>query len=137
MSDYNIDKTEELERMDPFLNRQKWRPKYIKATLLGLLTSIIVAIILAAIAIWWETELMILLIIGAVLVAGTIHLFVPKETIIGAIIGAILCPVTYLLYQFIMAIFGYYYEDRTNFWWMLGGSVILGAYLGYNRESND
>lgn len=137
MSDYNIDKIKELERGDSFSNKQKWRPQYIKATLFGLVSSIVVAIILAALAIWWETELMILLIVGAILVAGTIHFFVPKETIIGAIIGGILCPVTYLMYQFIMTVFGYYYEDSTNFWWMLGGSVILGGYLGYNKENND
>lgn len=33
--------------------------------------------------------------------------------------------------------FGYSYESDNTVWWMLGGSVILGAYMGYNKESND
>lgn len=74
--------------------------------------------------------------LGAASVAGTIHCFVPQNSVIGAIIGAILCPATYLMYQFIMAMYGYYYEADNTFWWMLGGSVIIGAYFGYNK-SND
>ena len=135
MSDYNIDKinTSDLGMSAPTPKK----PKYWVAVFAGLGVSIIVAIVLAVLGIWLEAEYAMILIIGAALVAGTIHNFVPENSMPGAIIGAILCPITYILYQIIMAMFGYSYESDNTVWWMLGGSVILGAYMGYNKESND
>lgn len=74
---------------------------------------------------------------GAIAVGVTIRYFVPEESIIGAVIGAVLCPATYLLYQFIVVVFGYYYADNPDFfWWMLGGSVLAGAYFGYGGNND-
>ncbi len=110
---------------------------YLMAVLAGLGVSIIVAIVLAAIGIWLESEFAIVLIIGAILVGAVIHKFVPNKSIAGAIIGAILCPTTYFLYQVFMAMFGYYYEDGdTIFWIMLVGSFFYGAYMGYNPDND-
>jgi len=55
---------------------------------------------------------------------------------VGAIRGFVLCPLTYFLYQIILSSQGYYYEaDGESF--ILIGSAIAGAYLGYNKEDND
>ena len=113
------------------------KPNYMMAALAGLGVSVLVAIALAAIGIFLEAEYIIALIIGAVLVGVVIHNFVPNKSIGGAILGAILCPATYFLYQVFMAMFGYYYEGNDNtFWWMLAGSFIYGAYMGYNNDND-
>ena len=57
-------------------------------------------------------------------------------SMVGAIRGFVLCPLTYFLYQIILSSQGYYYEaDGESF--ILIGSAIAGAYLGYNKEDND
>ena len=50
-----------------------------------------------------------------------------------------LCPATYFIYQIIVNSFGYDYEKdaNTTFYIMLGTSVIVGAYFGYNNISDD
>lgn len=132
MSEYNIDKnTNRFEETTSFVEE---KPKYLIAILAGLGASIVVSIILAVIGIWLETEYMLVLAFGIAVVAGIIHIFVPENSFVGALIGAILCPTTYFLYQLIMAIFGYYYEDGSTFWVMLVVSIILGAWLGYNND---
>lgn len=137
MSEYNIDKATEVSQQ---INNTPYpqRPQYLTAFLAGLGVSVVVAIALAAIGIWLETEYIIALIIGAVLVGVVIHKFVPSKSIGGAILGAILCPTTYFLYQVFMAMFGYYYEGGDNtFWFMLVGSFIYGAYMGYNNDNDE
>ena len=128
MSEYNIDNN--------ILGKSSEnKPNYLIATLAGFGTSVLVAIALTAIGIWLEAEYILVLVIGAVLVGVVIHNFVPNKSIAGAILGAILCPATYILYQVFMAMFGYSYEENDNyFWWMLAGSFIYGAYIGYNNE---
>jgi len=130
MSDYNVNN-------DLLGKSGDEKPNYMMAALAGLGISVLVAIALAAIGIWLETEYALALIIGAVLIGMVIRNFVPSESIGGAVLGAILCPATYFLYQSFMAIFGYAYESNDNiFWWVLAGSFIYGAYMGYNG-SND
>ena len=130
MSDYNVN-NELLEK-----NTAK-KPNYMMAALAGLGVSVLVAIALAVIGIWLEAEYILVLIIGAVLVGLVIHNFVPNKSFGGAILGGILCPATYFLYQVFMAMFGYYYEgDDNTFWWMLAGSCIYGAYMGYNKDND-
>lgn len=136
MSGYNINNNN-LNFNESSSSEDK-KPKYLLAFFAGLGVSIIVAIIMALVGMWLETEFILVLALGAVIVSVTIHHFVPQNSKIGAVIGAILCPATYFLYQFIMAIFGYYYEDGGNtFWWMLIGSVVLGAWMGYNDGSEN
>lgn len=115
---------------------QHRKPHYGLAILAGLGTSVLVAIVLAVIGIACEGEYMLLLIAGAIIVGLVVRVFVPAHTIGGAAIGAILCPLTYFLYQIIIAIFGYYYEDDSNFWFILIGSVIYGAYVCYKKEED-
>ena len=64
--------------------------------------------------------------------------FVPEHSIGGAIIGAIICPLTYFLYQFIMAVYGYTYEEdgESTFWILLIGSAIYGAYICYSKSDD-
>ena len=130
MSDYNIN--------NDLLNKSsEKKPNYIMASLAGLGVSVVVAIILAVIGIWLEAEYILVLALGAVAVGMVIHNFVPKKSIAGAILGAIFCPATYFIYQVFMAMFGYYYEgDDNTFWWMLAGSFIYGAYMGYNNDND-
>ena len=136
MSGYNINNNN-LNFNESSSSEDK-KPKYLLAFFAGLGVSIIVAIIMALVGMWLETEFILVLALGAVIISVTIHHFVPQNSKIGAVIGAILCPATYFLYQFIMAIFGYYYEDGGNtFWWMLIGSVVLGAWMGYNDGSEN
>lgn len=136
MSEYNIDKINNPNSTNVG-NTSSEQPKYGLAFFAGLGVSVIVGIILAVLGIWLESESVLALTLGALAVAGTIHCFVPQNSKIGAIIGAILCPTAYLIYQFIMAIYGYYYEDGDSyFWFMLIGSVILGAWMGYNNEND-
>ena len=136
MSGYNINNNN-LNFNESSSSEDK-KPKYLLAFFAGLGVSIIVAIIMALVGMWLETEFILVLALGAVIVSVTIHHFVPQNSKIGAVIGAILCPATYFLYQFIMAIFGYYYEDGGNtFWCMLIGSVVLGAWMGYNDGSEN
>ena len=136
MSGYNINNNN-LNFNESSSSEDK-KPKYLLAFFAGLGVSIIVAIIMALVGMWLETEFILVLALGAVIVSVTIHHFVPQNSKIGAVIGAILCPATYFLYQFIMAIFGYFYVDGGNtFWWMLIGSVVLGAWMGYNDGSEN
>lgn len=130
MSEYNIN--------NDLLNKSGQRkPNYLMATLAGLGASFLVVIALAAIGIWLEAEYILVLVLGAVLVGVVIHNFVPNKSIAGAILGAILCPATYFLYQVFMAMFGYYYEGGDDtFWWMLAGSFVYGAYMGYNNGND-
>lgn len=130
MSEYNINN-------DLLNNSSPKKPNYFMASLAGLGASVLVAIALAAIGIWLEAEYLLVLALGAVLVGVVIHNFVPNRSIAGAILGAILCPATYFLYQVFMAMFGYYYEGGDNtFWLMLAGSFVYGAYMGYNNEND-
>ena len=119
-------------------NEPEKKPNYIMAFLAGFGTSVIVGIVLALLGIWAESEYMIALIIGAVIVAAVIKHFVPRQSIGGAIIGAILTPATYFIYQAIMAMNGYAYEKdgESWFWFLLIGSVVLGAFMGYNNDDD-
>ncbi len=115
------------------------KPKYSLAFLAGLGTSVIIAIILSLLAVWLEAEYWYVLVIGAVIVSLPIKSLVPNCSMVGAIMGFILCPLTYFLYQIILSTQGYYYESdgESTFWFMLLGSAVAGAYLGYNKEDND
>ncbi len=110
------------------------KPRYGKAILAGAITCLVVASILALIGIWSEAEYWWALIIGASVVAFAIKLYVPHQSGGGALIGAILCPSTYLIYQFIIALFGYSYESdgTATFWIILIISIFVGAWMGYN-----
>lgn len=139
MSEYDIDKLNNLTSKSASQTTQleeDKKPNYLMAFLAGFGTSVIVGIGLSILGIWAESEYMIALIIGAVIVASVINHFVPHKSIGGAIIGAILTPATYFIYQIIMASYGYAYEKDGDmwFWFLLIGSVILGAYMGYNKN---
>lgn len=140
MSEYDINKLNNPIPEEPTTNvsnEVEKKPNYMMAFLAGFGTSVIVGIVLALIGIWTESEFMIVLCIGAFIVASVIRNFVPRQSIGGAIIGAILTPATYFIYQVIMAINGYSYEKDGNswFWFLLIGSVVLGAVMGYNNDN--
>lgn len=119
--------------------REPQKPKYSLAFLAGLGTSVIIAIILSLLAIWIEAEYWYVLTIGVSLVGLPIKSLVPNCSMVGAIMGFILCPLTYFLYQIILSSQGYYYEGdgESTFWFILISSAINGAYLGYNKENKD
>ena len=78
MSEYNIDNN--------ILGKSSEnKPNYLIATLAGFGNSVLVAIALTAIGIWFEAEYILVLVIGAVLVGVVIHNFVPNKSIVGAI----------------------------------------------------
>lgn len=133
MDNYNIDQLNNgLGSMPP-----ERKPKYVMAVLAALVASVIVGILLAFAGIIFQREFIIVLAIGAIIVSFAIKQFVPHYSVGGAIIGAIFTPLTFLIYQLGMLIYGYSYEDGGRFWFMLIGSVILGAYIGYNKHSDD
>jgi hypothetical protein len=139
MSEYDIDKLNSPIQEDTITNvpnEVEKKPNYLMAFLAGFGASVIVGIVIALIGMWTESEYMIVLCIGAVIVASVIKHFVPRKAIGGAIIGAILTPATYFIYQTMMAFNGYYYEKDgdTWFWFLLIGSVILGGFMGYNND---
>lgn len=141
MSDYNTNKLNNPDQSTEnnyVPNNSEPEARYGMAFLAGLGASVIVAAILATIGIWLEAEYWYALIIGAALVGGAIRSFVPSHSVGGAILGGILCPATYFIYQFIMAIFGYSYEGdgESTFWWMLGISAVVGLYLGYHKDDD-
>lgn len=140
MENYNLDKlnnpTSEAQNAQESTPEPQ-KPKYGIAILCGLGASVLVAIVLAVIGIVTESEYIIALVFGAVLVGLAVRNFVPAHTIGGAVIGAVLCPLTYFLYQMFMAMFGYYYVDGdSTFWFLLIGSVIYGAYIGYHKDDD-
>jgi MFS family permease len=141
MSEYDINKiddtTQQIDAGGTYQAPEN-KPNYTMAFLAGLGASVLVGIALAAIGIWLESEYMLALCIGAVIVATVIGRFVPRKSIGGAIIGAILTPATYFIYQSIMAFYGYSYEKDgdTWFWFLLIGSAVFGAYMGYNNNDD-
>lgn len=139
MSEYNFDNLNNPATVESNYNEQyeaDKKPQYIKAFFAGLGTSILVGIILAVIGIWAESEYILALIVGAIIVVSVIRSFVPEHSVGGAVIGAILTPTAYLIYQFIMASYGYVYAENgdTTFWFMLIGSIIAGAWITYSKD---
>jgi hypothetical protein len=130
MSDYNINFSEKSTSG----NSNQQEPKYALAFFAGLGVAVLIAIILAVVAISAEKEYDLLVVIGAIVVGLPIRALVPSRSVGGAVIGAICCPATFLLYQFMNNIFGYYYEDSSMFWIGLVCSILYGAYIGYNKD---
>lgn len=120
----------------PEFNTQITMPSYGKAVLAGIGTSIVVAGLLAFITILLEAEYVIVLCIAASLVAFPIQSFVPKNSFRGAMIGGILCPLTYFAYRIIFSIAGYYFESEGEYTLLMTliVSCAFGSYLGYNKE---
>lgn len=142
MSEYNMNK---LNNPEPIRNEsdnkstpEQNKPQFGMALLAGFGAAVIVAIILAILGIITGSEYIIVLVIGAILVGVAVKNFVPAHSIGGALIGAILCPLTYFLYQLIMAMFGYYYEKDgdSTFWFLLIGSAFCGAYICYSKSDD-
>lgn len=104
----------------------------LKAILLGLGVGILVALILMGIAALAKHEYYIVIVLGIMAEAYILQRFVPNK-IVGACLGIVLCAGTFLLYQFLMAFFGYsYVEDaETQFYIGLGMSALLGGIYGY------
>ena len=64
-------------------------PKYWAAFFAGLGVSIVVAIILAAITIWLESEYDLIVILGLLVASWPIRHFVPRYSLFGAVMGAV------------------------------------------------
>jgi hypothetical protein len=138
MSDYDLNKLANSQENMPNNEEPEKQPQLLMAFLAGLGASVIVGGVLALLGILLEAEYIIFLIIGGIIVGLAITHFVPHKSIGGAVIGFILCPITYVLYQFIMNLNGYEYEKDGNFtfWFSLIGSAIYGAYMGYNKKED-
>ena len=138
MSDYDLNKLANSQENMPNNEEPEKQPQLLMAFLAGLGASVIVGGVFALLGILLEAEYIIFLIIGGIIVGLAITHFVPHKSIGGAVIGFILCPVTYFLYQFIMLLNGYEYEKdgKFTFWFLLIGSAIYGAYMGYNKKDN-
>lgn len=112
------------------------KPQFLFAFLVGLGTSIIVGAAQALLGMWLEAEHSLVLCIGGVIVGLVITRFVPHRSIGGALIGLVLCPATYLIYQIIMFFYGYEYEENgdSTFWITLIGSALFGTWVGFNEN---
>ncbi|MGN1236847.1 MAG: hypothetical protein ACI4TS_05325, partial [Bacteroidaceae bacterium] len=109
---------------------------YLLAILAGLGASVLVAGILAGVNIAIGSEYFIVLLIGCSIVGVVIRQFVSAHSVGGAIIGGILCPLTYFIYQAILAMFDYYYEKdgEFHFWFLLIACAIFGASTCYSKK---
>lgn len=138
MEDYNFDNLSNFQNDIPNRDEFKRKPQFLKAFGVGLGTSVIVGAALALLGMLLETELMIALLIGGAIVGAVITKYVPHRSFGGALIGAILCPATYFIYQVIMTVNGYEYEKDGDitFFLLLVGSAIYGAIMGYNKKEN-
>lgn len=144
MDKYNIEKlnnpVDEVFSEDNEVEEQAVpRYGYLKAILSGLVSSLIVGVLLAMIAMSTKSEYILALIIGALIVGFAIRYFIPSHKIGGAIIGFFLCPFTYVVYQAIMLFNGYAYEKdaEDTFWMELGLSALYGIYIGYRKNDDD
>lgn len=104
--------------------------------LAGIGVGIVAAIILAVLSMLLETEYLFLDICAIVLVGYVISRFVPNQSGMGFITGALSCGLMYFLHSMICLFAGYWYEDGSYMFWVcLVGSIIYGGVMGYKGKS--
>lgn len=138
MSNNKATKFKYFDEMDNYdFNENEKEPNYLMACIVGLITSVLVGFGLAFLGMWTESEYTFVLIFGGLIVSYVLRHFLPKESIAGAIIGAILTPVAYIIYQVYMNKQGYSYgaDSEVRFWFILLLSIAMGAGLGYNKDN--
>lgn len=136
MGNYDLENFDNTQVNKDENEEPKKKSHFLLAFLVGLVTSVLVANVLAFITMLIEAEFFILLILGGLIVSSVIIYFVPHNSWGGALIGLILCPATYLLYQVILTKNGYGYNENggiTTFL-LFVGSIAFGAYMGYNKK---
>ena len=127
--DQIYEKQNNMSENDKHPQREK---SLLKAICFGLCVSVVAALLLTGISVWAEKEYFILIVLGILAEAYVLKLFSPNK-VIGACLGAILCAGTFLLYQILMANFGYsYVEDaEIKFYSGLIISALFGGIYGY------
>ncbi len=117
-------------------NNSSRKNNHFLGLLAGVGVGIAAAVVLAVITILLEAEYYILDIIAILAVGYVISRFVPNESGMGFITGAISCGVMYFLFSMICLSYGYWYEDGNYMFWIcLIGSIIYGGYMGYKGKS--
>ena len=102
--------------------------------LVGAIAAVVVAIILAGLSIWLESEYAAIMSIGLCLIGGAVRMTVPEKSVLGAIVALVLCPAAVAIYSIMLESFGYEYSDgdTQKYVWLIFGA-IAGAYVGYNK----
>ena len=102
--------------------------------LVGAIAAVVVAIILAGLSIWLESEYAAIMSIGLCLIGGAVRMTVPEKSVLGAIVALVLCPAAVAVYSIMLESFGYGYSDgdTQKYVWLIFGA-IAGAYIGYNK----
>lgn len=105
--------------------------------LVGAIAAVVVAIILAGLSIWLESEYAAIMSIGLCLIGGAVRMTVPEKSVLGAIVALVLCPAAVAIYSIMLESFGYEYSDgdTQKYVWLIFGA-IAGAYVGYNKPEN-
>lgn len=106
--------------------------------LVGAIAAVVVALILAGLSIWLESEYALIMSFGLVLIGGAVRMTVPEKSVLGAIVALVLCPAAVAVYSIMLEGFGYEYSDgdTMKYMWLIFGAII-GAYLGYNKPENN
>lgn len=105
--------------------------------LVGAIAAVVVALVLAGLSIWLESEYAAIMSIGLCLIGGAVRMTVPEKSVLGAIVALVLCPAAVAIYSIMLESFGYEYSDgdATKYMWLIFGA-IAGAYIGYNKKEN-
>lgn len=103
----------------------------------GAIAAVVVALILAALSIWLESEYSVIMAMGMILVGAAVKATVPEKSVFGGIVGLVMCSVVILLYNFVLESFGYEYidGDSTKYVSLVGGAIV-GAWIGSNTNKN-
>lgn len=111
---------------------------FIEIAIIGLVTSVVVACVMAGISIWLEQEWEYMLLFGTCIVSTSValaSLSFPCNNLLGWILGTISClffsSLTYVLYVLVMFHFGYLHSDgilfHTNDMITILESTVLGG----------
>lgn len=102
--------------------------------LVGAIAAVVIALLLAGLSIWLESEYALIMSFGLVLIGGAVRMTVPEKSVLGAIVALVMCPAAVAVYSIMLESFGYGYSDgdTQKYVWLIFGA-IAGAYIGYNK----
>lgn len=102
--------------------------------LVGAIAAVVIALLLAGLSIWLESEYALIMSFGLVLIGGAVRMTVPEKSVLGAIVALVMCPAAVVVYSIMLESFGYEYSDgdTQKYVWLIFGA-IAGAYIGYNK----
>lgn len=103
--------------------------------LVGAIAAVVIALLLAGLSIWLESEYALIMSFGLVLIGVAVRMTVPEKSVLGAIVALVMCPAAVVVYSIMLESFGYEYSDgdTTQKYVLLIFAAIAGAFIGYNK----